>query len=167
MIIQRSIRSRIQRECREYERIWKGRYVDKHLADHWLEALNGLSCFNLISICEGHTTVDHHPREYPHINLRMKPECFSLILRDEKNFLQFVRTALVQICHNETTNIRVEYTQKFYNLGSWQNDFVVHFQACLNSAQDVDFSVRSRWFDQVVQNSIQFDRAIKENTAGS
>ncbi len=27
MIIQRSIRSRIQRECREYERIWKGRYV--------------------------------------------------------------------------------------------------------------------------------------------
>lgn len=38
----------------EYQRLWNVRQVDLNLADEWLERLNGLRCFELISICEGH-----------------------------------------------------------------------------------------------------------------
>lgn len=68
-------RRRPTRECRDHERLWQGRCVDKNLQDDWLERLNRLSCFKLISICEGHA----ERRSSAHLNLRLKPEFLSQI----------------------------------------------------------------------------------------
>jgi hypothetical protein len=38
----------------KYQRQWKDYQVDKNLSDEWLESLNRLKCFDLISVCEGH-----------------------------------------------------------------------------------------------------------------
>ena len=38
----------------EYQRPWNGRQVDLNLPDAWLERLNSLHSFVLVSICEGH-----------------------------------------------------------------------------------------------------------------
>lgn len=65
---------RPRRQCRDYERAWRGHCVDQNLADGWLEALNALEAFRLISICEGHASdASHSLRSRPHINLRLKP----------------------------------------------------------------------------------------------
>ncbi|MGD2155316.1 MAG: hypothetical protein PVG32_00460 [Anaerolineales bacterium] len=59
--------------CKEYERLWEGHCIDKNLADEWLDRLNKLGCFDLISICEGHS--DRRPGSasaYPHLNLKLK-----------------------------------------------------------------------------------------------
>lgn len=59
--------------CRPYERRWRDKCVDAGLDDAWLERLNALAVFDLISICEGHPDepVFEH-RRTPHINLRVK-----------------------------------------------------------------------------------------------
>lgn len=42
------------REPRQDQKSWNRHTVDKNLNEDWLIALNRLSIFNLISICEGH-----------------------------------------------------------------------------------------------------------------
>lgn len=47
----------------EYQRTWRDYQVDKNLADEWLESLNRLSCFELVSVCEGHCQCnDKYPK---------------------------------------------------------------------------------------------------------
>lgn len=59
--------------CRPHERRWRDRCVDAGLADEWLESLNSLAVFDLISICEGHPDEpEFEHRRTPHINLRVK-----------------------------------------------------------------------------------------------
>lgn len=59
--------------CGPHERRWRDKCVDAGLSDTWLERLNALAVFDLISICEGHPDepVFEH-RRTPHINLRVK-----------------------------------------------------------------------------------------------
>ena len=62
-----------RRKCRDHEREWQGFCVDKNLKDDWLERLNGLQVFHLISICEGHHDRGAEPaRTPPHVKLRLK-----------------------------------------------------------------------------------------------
>jgi hypothetical protein len=62
-----------RRKCRDHEREWSGFCVDKNLEDDWLERVNVLKTFNLISICEGHCDRRTEPsRTSPHIKLRLK-----------------------------------------------------------------------------------------------
>ncbi len=63
---------RPRQECREDQRRWRDRCVDKNVDDLWLESLNDLNAFDLISICEGHPGRRFH--DYPGINLRLKAE---------------------------------------------------------------------------------------------
>ena len=62
------------RTCREYERLWQGRCVDRNLSDDWLAALNTLDVFRLVSICEGHLAERGGRASAPHVNLRLRPE---------------------------------------------------------------------------------------------
>lgn len=55
-----------------YERSWKNKYVDANLEDSWLDCLNALNLFILVSICEGHSCSKHPYEKQPHINLRLK-----------------------------------------------------------------------------------------------
>ncbi|MBL7111903.1 MAG: hypothetical protein ISS19_08185 [Bacteroidales bacterium] len=61
------------REPRQDQKSWNGHTVDQNLKDDWLNALNRLSIFNLISICEGHQRSRDPYGKLPHINLRIKP----------------------------------------------------------------------------------------------
>jgi hypothetical protein len=62
-----------RRRCREYEREWRGRCVDVGLADTWLERLNQLEAFRLISVCEGHVSGYSDPHgSVSHVKLRLK-----------------------------------------------------------------------------------------------
>jgi len=47
----------IPTECKPHERPWRDWAVDRNLDDQWLERLNNLETFNLVSICEGHLDV--------------------------------------------------------------------------------------------------------------
>lgn len=59
--------------CQDHERRWRDRCIDKNLQDVWLERLNALKNFNMVSICEGHHRLYKNPSsKYPHINLRLK-----------------------------------------------------------------------------------------------
>jgi hypothetical protein len=65
-----------RRKCKDHEREWHGFCVDRNLEDDWLEGLNNLEIFNLISICEGHYDRQAEPsrRTSPHIRLRLKED---------------------------------------------------------------------------------------------
>ena len=71
-----------RRKCRDSEREWRGFCVDRNLEDEWLERLNALRVFDLISICEGHFNRQQEPaRTSPHIRLRLKDGFLSGISR--------------------------------------------------------------------------------------
>jgi hypothetical protein len=65
-------------KCGRHERIWRGRCVDRNLEDEWLERLNGLHRFELVSICEGHA--DRRVDDAPTITLRLRPEAAASLL---------------------------------------------------------------------------------------
>ncbi len=47
-----------QLKCEMHERPWRDWAVDRNLDDRWLERLNNLESFSLVSICEGHLDVE-------------------------------------------------------------------------------------------------------------
>lgn len=62
-----------RRQRKAYEREWRDYYVDKNIEDDWLERLNSLAAFDLISICEGHCNRQPEPLGTPpHVKLRVK-----------------------------------------------------------------------------------------------
>lgn len=68
-------RKTARRKCRDHEREWRGFCVDRNLEDGWLQRLNDLDTFDLISICEGHCGRQAEPsRTPPHIKLRLKEQ---------------------------------------------------------------------------------------------
>ncbi len=71
------------KKCKDYERLWRDRCVDRNLEDDWLERLNNLNALKLIGICEGH----HRQRlssagRYPHINLRLNEHLLPDVARN-------------------------------------------------------------------------------------
>lgn len=57
----------------KHKRLWRTFHVDLNISCSWLERLNDLKAFNLISICEGHHLQIHPYDKQSHINLRLKP----------------------------------------------------------------------------------------------
>lgn len=81
--------------CRGHERRWRNRCVDKGLKDEWLERLNELTLFDLISVCEGHATEpEGHPRRLPHINLRLREAYIGQVVEKWNMFKAAVGSAL-------------------------------------------------------------------------
>jgi hypothetical protein len=58
----------------KYRKIWGKYSVDPNISENWLERLNNLKLFDLVSICEGHFKEVHPYNRQPHINLRLKDE---------------------------------------------------------------------------------------------
>lgn len=64
----------------DQQKTWRTFLVDEKLEDDWLERLNALKHFDLISICQGHADApDDQPRRRPHFNLRVKDECANAL----------------------------------------------------------------------------------------
>ena len=63
----------MMKDCQTHEKRWLDYCVDKNLDEHWLEELNSLQAFNLVSICEGHFSQAKNPsKKFAHISLKLK-----------------------------------------------------------------------------------------------
>ena len=65
----------------------------------WLERLNDLSLFDLISICEGHNEGSAEHRQLPHINLRLSDVHITKIV-EEWNRLKADVSSVLDECFN-------------------------------------------------------------------
>ena len=65
-------------ECKPYERPWQDWAVDRNLDDQWLERLNNLEAFSLVSVCEGHLDV----------KLTSVKRCPCIILRPKEAYIR-------------------------------------------------------------------------------
>lgn len=87
--------ARRERECRPQERRWRDHCVDKNLEDSWLERLNDLRRFDLISICEGHFDSRRGAGDRsPHINLRLRSSALPASLDELALRLSALRTTV-------------------------------------------------------------------------
>jgi hypothetical protein len=73
----------MMKDCQAHEKKWRNFCVDQNLEEHWLQTLNELNAFNLISICEGHYGERKNPsRKYAHINLKLKEKLLPGFVKD-------------------------------------------------------------------------------------
>jgi len=73
----------VSKNCQAHEKHWRDFCVDKNLEERWLEDLNELNVFQLISICEGHYAQLKNPSgKFPHINLKLKEKLLPGLVKD-------------------------------------------------------------------------------------
>jgi len=63
---------RMSRSCRDHEKSWNKRCVDKNLKEEWLQRLNSLNTLDLISVCEGHPEREGCTK--PHLKFKLRAE---------------------------------------------------------------------------------------------
>ncbi len=154
-------RGRLIRPPREEERAWNNHNVDMNLNDAWLEALNSLRTYNLISICEGHVSGGRgigHSR--PHINLRIKEQYIPLLVRKIDDVSNDMQLRLVELFGYDDTIAEMKYTIKFTSSRRRQNierDLVVSINFNISrQTQEIDTETR-KWFEKIINNIRKYD----------
>ncbi len=142
-----AIHRRRVRPCRDHERRWRDHCVDINLEDAWLERLNQLRCFHLISICEGHPG-----RSRPHVNLKLKQEHHPLIA----NVFDETRTAVGSIIEADSEHyaMSVEIDRRWrvrtpLRRTPPRDDLVLRASRCSQPAAWNEAT--QSWFDRCVQ----------------
>lgn len=149
------------RECRDRERVWNGHCVDKNLNDEWLIQLNNLSCFNLISICEGHPANDNRRvNASPHIILRIKDFLLPSESGQKELLIEKVRMAFIHSFTLTDINYTVEWKQSLHGRDpSWRQDFTIRMSA-RNPYNGV--LIKGEWFDLMVEEINTFDKTVRQ-----
>jgi hypothetical protein len=160
-------RQRTRRPCREHEREWRGYCVDHNLEDHWLEQLNELEVFDLISICEGHVTNHRNsPNGRPHVNLRIKRTYKSAVINSWAA-LHARLDQMVQECFNpESTQYEFELrlgTRSTRNGQRRREDFVVKLRSTTRRFTDGPEESLSNWYSEIVPSIRKFDQLLMES----
>jgi hypothetical protein len=168
-------RPRRQRSCRDDQRTWNERCVDKNLQDDWLIRLNGLDCFDLISICEGHLGLGQRSqRRTASINLRMKNIYFEKIAYQWEKYKTNVRDNIQNTLDVDNTNYELELKfsyRNFRNRLSNNENLSIRinctFQRNSKKIDDVTFT----WFDKIVSQIEKLDgffgNSLINNISGS
>jgi hypothetical protein len=156
--------------CRPFERRWRNFCVDKNLKDDWLERLNSLRSFDLISICEGHPDEPSYPhRRLPHINLRLKDGLAELLLpswiSEKFNFGSVLARSFTNGHTSAQFELRSGFTARqqkseFEELGLLKLSPRVDI---LNFDRD-QFEVR--WFEQNICSVEEFDGFVSRFASG-
>ena len=98
--------------CDPHEREWLGRCVDMNLKDSWLESLNALTAFDLISICEGHVTggrgVGGSP--FPHINLRIKDRFVPAAVQKYDCHSRAIQLLLAKVFGDGCSDVEIDFS---------------------------------------------------------
>jgi hypothetical protein len=105
--------SRPQRECRDHQRMWRTHCVDRNLEDAWLEAMNALEVFDLVSICEGQ--VSQRPssrRSMPHVNLRLKPGLVPVAIIAWDSLSADLSSSFAAVFDVVDSSVTIELTQQ-------------------------------------------------------
>ena len=129
---------RRNRPIREHQRIWQDYYVDKNLDDDWLEMLNSLSFYKMISICEGHFHDNNRPRgACPHINLRLKEQYMPLVTYADIEF-----------------NIKIIASRSREEI---RRDLVMHIHSRIaRTREELDTNTKT-WFQKIIKKVQEFD----------
>jgi hypothetical protein len=140
--------------CQDYERRWRHFCVDKNLKDGWLERLNDLKGFNLVSICEGHYQQRKYPSgKYPHINLKLKEQYLPGFAKGWEQLRPAVLNEVHKLFQKGDTYFNLELKHKLRaGIGRlvYQEDLTVkmrRYQARLTEEMDPESAA---WFDQCV-----------------
>jgi len=150
------------RPHREHERIWNGRLVDKNLENEWLESLNSLKFYKLISICEGHNNNSLHT--HPHINLRLKEEHIPVLLSKFDQLSQSLNNKLVEIFGHENNSVTLEFKIKLIASPTSRpirRDLVIRIRSRHTRENlEIDNKIKN-WFQNIIIQIQKFDKYSK------
>jgi hypothetical protein len=153
-----------RRKCRDHEREWRGFCVDRNLKDDWLELLNDLEAFSLISICEGHCNRRAEPsRTPPHVKLRLKERLLPGIAGRWDEHKMEVLAKVNELFQTGDTYVNLELKFKL-GLGTgrlnYQENLIVRVhgrQARVTEEMDADIH---GWFERIVDRIEELDRHV-------
>jgi len=156
---------RVNRRCPENRRIWGDYFVDLNLRDDWLEALNKLNSYNMISICEGHYQSGNILRgSPPHINLRLKEQYIPLIISELDGVLPQMHIKVIELFGKEDTQAEIEYRIKLNSSRFRQEirrDFVFKvFYQIPRETSDMN-TLTIKWFEDIIDKIQEFDDLTK------
>lgn len=154
--------ARNRRTARDYERVWRERCVDRNLQDDWLEALNDLQVFDLISICEGHVAADNKsPKSRPHINLRLRSPLAPRAVSIWPTLSADLGHAMLSMFNVQDSSVTLELKQEVRLIRGGpkaHQGLTVRINACFpRSGPDLDPQT-SAWFARAVRSIEQLDR---------
>jgi len=159
-------RPRRRRSCRDYERIWNDRCVDKNLKDDWLLRLNNLNCFDLKSICEGHSNQgSRRLRRTANINLQIKSIYFEKIACKWEKYKLSVRNNIQNILDADNTRYELELKyscRKFRNRISTIENLTLRINCTFQRNSKKLDNITSTWFDKIVPQIEKFDSFLSE-----
>lgn len=148
-----------------HEREWRGRNVDKNLDDAWLESLNTLTSFDLISICEGHSAGRRNSE--PHINLRIKAGRQFLVVANWSVLQTGIDQFLLEHSSDlHDTIVEAELRRRSRAAPGRGNDrhddFVVKLCRALNTA--TVGAPMTEWFERMIPFVRKLDQVVAAHT---
>jgi len=146
-----------RREPRPHERIWQDRCVDKNLKDEWLIRLNDLQAFDLISICGGHIK----PTRNPHINLRLKKECFPAVSDKWHHSGRIMSRLIDSIFSSEHSVVEIELKDVFRRWNgryTWRQDLTTRIRCSQAGMPKSMKSGIKTWFETVIGEIKELDK---------
>jgi hypothetical protein len=153
-----------RRKCSEYEREWRGFCVDRNLEDDWLQRLNGLDTFDLISICEGHCGRQTEPsRTPPHIKLRLKERYLSGIASHWDTHKMAILGTVNGLFQGGDTYVNLELKFKLRSgTGrlSYQEEMIMRVHGRQARSVEEMGPVTRAWFQQSVERIEEADQFI-------
>lgn len=153
---------RPRRPCRPHERPWRDRCVDIHLEDRWLESLNSLLTFDLVSICEGHTAEgSNRNAKPPHINLRLKDDLLASTIRELDHRGQDLQHQLRELFHDTHTSAELEFRIQI-RTSNRRDNLDLRVRAIEQPVRDGMDETKRDWFENVVRNLQSFDNDFPE-----
>ncbi len=150
-----------RRKCRDYEREWNGFCVDRSLEDDWLERLNGLEAFSLISICEGHRDRSSEPsRTPPHVKLRLRENLLPRIASRWDEHKMAIVSEVNRLFQTGDTYVNLELKFKLRSgTGrlNYQEDLLVRVHSRhARMSEEIDAETRA-WFQRSVSRIEELD----------
>ena len=152
-------------ECKTYEKPWRDWAVDRNLDDRWLERLNDLESFSLVSICEGH--LDAEPK-----SVKRRP---CIILRPKKAYImpltvrwyelkEAIAVEIERIWPDKETIVEFEIQHRLVKSGDPLED-IEDIIIRITSDRKRDMVILpewiGHWFRQALSRIETFDRFMK------
>lgn len=145
----------------DQQRPWRTFSVDEKIEDAWLERLNALKYFDLISICQGHADApEDQPRRRPHFNLRLKDEFAEALINDQAQLKDRIADILDRAFDTAHTAAHFEIRSGFIKdkKGIADQDIILLKVARhLDLLKEQPIDPLRTWFDDNVAASERFD----------
>lgn len=144
-------------------RAWRNYHVDVNLADEWLELLNDLFVFDLVSICEGHWHMEHPYDASPHINLKMKQCYLSQALVKWNQCKGIIEETVNRMSNNTYMFIHARLALDYSSPDvSFQNEgFLMEFECSRRRTKDLPETWFANWFGFLVVGIEEMDKLLQ------